>query len=77
MFQTTVMRILANPAVLDTLEMLLVSTIIYGSKSIMDRYIDHTARKRAGQIINRNKGKTNGVNIIRKSQSNQAATRLA
>ncbi len=53
-------KIITNPTVLQTLEVLLVSSVISGASYLMDTYIDNTARKRAEQIVRTmNKGKTN------------------
>ncbi len=51
MLQTLAVKVATNPVVLETLEVLLVSTILYGSKALMDQYIDHTARQRAERIV--------------------------
>lgn len=45
-------KLATNPLVIDTLEALLVSTIVHGANSLMDSYIDSVARERAAKIIN-------------------------
>lgn len=51
MLQPLVAKVATNPVVLETLEVLVVSAILYGTKTIMDTYIDRTARRRAERIV--------------------------
>jgi hypothetical protein len=51
MLQTLAVKVATNPVVLETLEVLAVSAILYSSKAIMDQYIDRTARQRAERIV--------------------------
>jgi hypothetical protein len=51
MLQPLVAKVATNPVVLETLEVLIVSAILYGSKTLMDQYLDQTARRRAERIV--------------------------
>ncbi len=51
MLQPLVLKVATNPVVLETLEVLVVSAILYGSKTLMEGYIDRTARRRAERIV--------------------------
>lgn len=51
MLQSIVSKVIATPAVVETLELLALSLIIDGTRSVMSMYVDKTARRRAERII--------------------------